>query len=159
MFQSKPQLQASKSVIHFQIIDDEVELSFAQVIDLWQHLASFRLFFNNILMDAPFPAFFWEVVPINKEELKKTFEFVLVNSSILPQVVADPQAFQEHFHSNQLVVDFWNLGKDARLIVPTPVAETSCYPHLAQFVRNAPTEQIDALWQRIGEVYAASLSE
>lgn len=138
---------------------NEAILSYADVIDLWQNAPEFRRFFNTILANAPFPAFFWEVAPINNQELEKPFEFVLVNSSILPQVVADPHAFQEYFHPNQLVVDFWNLGKDARLIVPTPVAEASCYPHLAQFVRNAPAEQIDAFWQRVGEVYGASLYE
>lgn len=159
MWQIQSNYLSSNYTLHFQITANEALLSYSQVIELWQHSTPFRHFFNGILVNAPFPAFFWEVAPINKQELEKPFEFVLVNSSILPQVVADPQAFQEYFHSDQLVVDFWNLGKDARLIVPTPRAETSCYPHLAQFVRNAPAEQIDAFWQRVGEVYAASLHE
>jgi len=159
MWQARSKDLSPKYIFHFQLMANEAILSCADVIDLWQNALEFRRFFNTILANAPFSAFFWEVAPINKQELEKPFEFVLVNSSVLPQVVADPRAFQEYFHPSQLVVDFWNLGKDARLIVPTPRAEPSCYPHLAQFVRNAPTEQIDAFWQRVGEVYSATLNE
>lgn len=159
MWQIQSKYLAHQHTLHFQVTVNEALLSFAQVIDLWQYSATFRHFFNKILVNAPFSAFFWEVAPINAQQLEKPFEFVLVNSNILPQIVADPQAFQEYFNTDKMVVDFWNLGKDARLIVPTPIAEANCYPHLAQFVRNAPAEQIDAFWQRVGEVYAASLNE
>lgn len=159
MWEIKSQFQVSKHTLHFQITANEALLCYAEVIDLWQNSASFRHFFNIILVDALFPAFFWEVAPINNQQLEKPFEFVLVNNNILPKIVADPQAFQAYFNTDEMVVDFWNLGKDAHLIVPTPIAEASCYPHLAQFVRHAPVEQIDAFWQRVGEVYAASLNE
>jgi hypothetical protein len=47
-----------------------------------------------------------------------------------------------------------NLGGDAILIVPCPVAEPSAYGHLAAFVRLAPERQRQALWQSVGEAMA-----
>jgi hypothetical protein len=38
-----------------------------------------------------------------------------------------------------------------RLVVPRAIAETSAYGHLAAFVRLAPEEQRDALWQSVGK--------
>ncbi|MEO0992120.1 MAG: hypothetical protein AAFX00_14400, partial [Pseudomonadota bacterium] len=48
------------------------------------------------------------------------------------------RAFEQYFRRNPTgAVVFNNLGKDARLIVPSPVEpQHSC--HLATFVRNAP---------------------
>ena len=36
------------------------------------------------------------------------------------------------------------------LVVPAPVAEESCYTHLARFLRDAPRLQVDAFWRSAG---------
>lgn len=46
---------------------------------------------------------------------------------------------------------FSSLGGDALLIAPCPGGESSAYAHLGAFVRHAPTERIDSLWQAVGE--------
>lgn len=65
---------------------------------------------------------------------------------------ADPEAYAQHFRgAARPVVTFPNLGGDAILVVPCPVAEPSIYAHLADFVRQAPEPQRDALWKAVGE--------
>ena len=68
---------------------------------------------------------------------------------------ADRDAYAEHFRGAEgPVVTFANLGGDAILVVPCPIAAPSCYAHLADFVRLAPETQRDALWQAVGEAMA-----
>lgn len=87
------------------------------------------------------------------------FEFVLVNSNTLARVQADDRPFRSHFNETDLVAVFSNIGGDATLVVPTPIASKSVYPHLAQFVRNAPEEQLDQFWQSVGRTYQQKLTE
>lgn len=54
---------------------------------------------------------------------------------------------------------FPNLGRDATLVVPCPLADHSAYGHLAAFVRHAPEHQRDALWQAVGEAMANRVSK
>jgi hypothetical protein len=49
-------------------------------------------------------------------------------------------------------LSFQNLGGDATLIVPGPLAGATAYCHLAAFVRQAPTAQQHALWQLTAQV-------
>jgi len=68
----------------------------------------------------------------------------LVNSPQLSKVSADPNPFQERFNSepsDKAVIVFGNLGRDAELIVPRPVAAQNIYTHFASFIRNAPENQ------------------
>jgi hypothetical protein len=67
----------------------------------------------------------------------------------------DRQAFAEHFAGAEAgVAVFPNLGGDAIMVVPCPVAEPSAYGHLAAFVRLAPEAQRHALWQAVGKAMA-----
>ncbi len=54
-------------------------------------------------------------------------------------------------HRAPEVLAFPNLGNDAFLVVPCPGTPLSAYAHLGAFVRSAPEEQRDRLWQRVGE--------
>lgn len=55
------------------------------------------------------------------------------------------------------VITFPNLGRDAILIVPTPLGTTEAisrtYGHLANFIREAPQWQIAATWRLVAEQY------
>jgi hypothetical protein len=79
------------------------------------------------------------------------FEFVLVESA-LSQLRPDPSSFASHFSSSSSedVLTFPNLGGDAILVVPRPLSDHRCYTHLAQFLRDAPSSQVDALWRGAG---------
>jgi hypothetical protein len=57
------------------------------------------------------------------------------------------------------VVSFANLGGDATLVVPCPLADPSAYGHLAAFVRLAPERQRDALWRAVGEAMARRVGD
>ena len=57
------------------------------------------------------------------------------------------------------VATFWNLGRDALLVAPAPIADASVYSSLAAFVRGAPEEQQHALWQRVADAAREQLGE
>ncbi len=128
-------------------------VAFSDVLRLWRSDADFRSFFNASLAGAPFFAFRWETPPIHAGSAGRPFEFALLNS---PEWGGRPdaEAFAEHFGpagSGQDVVTFPNLGRDAILVVPCPIAPPSAYGHLASFVREAPDSQRHALWALVGE--------
>ena len=137
----------------FSIREKQRVLTFAEVIDKWQNDTAFRTFFIALLAEAPFRAFFWETPPITHPTWYRPFEFVLIDSPVLANVRAEPHYFEKYFKEPvEDVVTFPNLGKDALLVVPSPVVSLSAYPHLAAFVRNAPASQIHTLWQAVGKV-------
>jgi hypothetical protein len=125
--------------------------SVADVLRGWQGDAGFRSEFNALLADAPFAAFRWETPAVTTATITRPFEFVILDSPGLARR-PDPEAFAEHFSSAVAgVAIFPNLGGDAIMVVPCPVAESSAYGHLAAFVRFAPEEQQHTLWQSVGE--------
>src|SRR5262249_22496216 len=118
---------------------------------------AFRTLFNALLADVPFAAFRWETPAVTAATLVRPFECVLLDSPGLASR-PDPEAFAEHFSGAAgEVVSFRNLGGDAVLVVPCPVAEASAYGHLAAFVRLAPEQQRQALWRSVGEAMARRL--
>lgn len=159
MWQADPITQTPNTTLQFQINEQGEPLSFAQVIQLWQNSAPFRNYFNTLLAEISFEAYYWEVAPMTQTQTYLPFEFVVINSSPLRHIIPDQSAFQEYFAAGKTVVDFLNLGKDAHLLVPTPIGDANCYAHLAQFVRHAPAAQQDEFWKRVGELYGAGLNE
>ena len=126
------------------LFENDFQLSYEKVIGYWRESFEFRDFYFSILHDTAFHAFFWENPPIATSNAKQTYEFVLVNSPQLSRVHADPTPFQERFSSTasgKSVIAFENLGRDAELIVPCPVAEQNVYAHFAAFIRGAPESQ------------------
>jgi hypothetical protein len=138
--------------LRFAIDLDARPASFAEVLRGWREDAAFRSTFNGALAGSPFAAFRWETPSVTRATVTRSFEFVLLDSPGLARR-PDPDAFAEHFGGapNQEVVVFANLGGDAVLVVPCPVAAPSAYGHLAAFVREAPDRQRHALWQSVGE--------
>ncbi|MDX2071611.1 MAG: hypothetical protein SFV55_24485 [Haliscomenobacter sp.] len=159
MWQAYPITQPQSTTLQFQIKEQGEPLSFAQVIQLWQNSTPFCSYFNTLLAEIPFEAYYWEVAPITQTQTSLPFEFVVINSTPLRHIIPDQSAFQEYFAANKAVVDFLNLGKDAHLLVPTPIGDANCYAHLAQFVRHAPATQQDEFWNRVGELYGAALND
>jgi len=49
------------------------------------------------------------------------------------------------------VVSFSNLGRNAVLVVLTPIAIPEAYPQLAAFVRLAPPSQQHEFWQLVAD--------
>lgn len=150
MFTTKKEI-LSNSINLYKIYQNEVQLTYIQTLQLLQNDADFRVFYNNLLSESSFDAFFWENPPITNATIHQLYEFVLVNSKGLSRVEADKRTFSKFFNQNEnFVINFENLGKDALLIVPKPMANLD-YPHIASFVRNAPNEQLQTFWQQVGE--------
>ena len=133
----------------YQILDGGRPFTTQQTLQNWQTDQPFRIFFIELLAEAPFVAYFWETPPITQATLERPFEFVLVDAPLLGNVPAGRRAFANYF-IKELVVDFPNLGGDAHLVVPCPQKPADDFAHLAAFSRSAPLEQQQQFWRRVG---------
>ncbi|MEM8828098.1 MAG: hypothetical protein AAGE96_01915 [Cyanobacteria bacterium P01_G01_bin.19] len=142
------------------LFQNNLQISFEQIIDLWQHNEAFRDYFISLLANTPMQAYFWETPPVTDSNCDRPFEFVLINSMQLAEVTPDLISFRQHFQTaTQNVVTFFNLGRDASLVAPCPTSSTTDYAHLASFVRNAPKAQQHLLWQIVGQKLAEKLND
>lgn len=136
------------------VFRDGEAVSYRDVLTRWQDDSAFRDFFVALLIDAPFDAYFWETPPLTRPNSTRPFEFILADGPALARLDPDPGAFGPYFRTDGEgtgVVGFANLGGDAFLIAPCPIAPLEAYPHLAAFSRNAPMTQQHAFWQAVGE--------
>lgn len=142
----------------FSIELDSRSATFAEVFRGWLEDGEFRAKFSDLLANSRFSAFRWETPPVTAATVGRHFEFVLLDSPALARD-ADPKAFAQHFggSNDQGVVVFPNLGRDAVMVVPSPIAAESSYAHLAAFVRGAPEWQRHALWRAVGEAAVTRL--
>ncbi len=145
-------------LIQVTIYTESGPLSYCEVLQFWQHEPSFRQFFTQLLSNTPFTAFRWETPPVMTDTVKQPFEFVLWDSPALNRF-PDAVTFSDYFKSNAAVVEFFNLGRDAYLIVPCPQGDHSAYTHLGAFVRQAPDSQCHALWTAISSALQQRLTD
>ena len=141
----------SASVHQYTIRQDECPLSYRQTISLWKEDELFREFFSQQIRESSFEAVRWETACVTKQTLDRDFEFVLVESRSLDRPV-DQRAFAEHFKKETSVIaTFPNLGRNAVMIVPCPIAGTDIkvYGHLSSFLRGARESQCQQLWQSV----------
>lgn len=104
-----------------------------------------RALLSRAVADAPYEALFFETVPVSAATADDDFAFVLVDSPSLARVTADSGPFARRLGEG--IATFANLGGDAVLVVPPATGD---YPHLAAFVRTAPADLVEALWQAVG---------
>lgn len=150
-WKTKTKQFSSGAASQYQILAGDTPLTVRQVFEGWQTDSSFRSFYNDLLANSPYPAFYWEHPPLTIQKLEEDYEFVLVNSPALSLIQSDPRTFAEKFEKEQLVVRFPNLRADAELVVPTPQREdVSSYAHLARFVRKGRNEQQQFFWELVG---------
>ena len=143
------------------LFEGESFLSYEVVINYWLENTEFRSFYFSVLLDSPFDAFFWEHPPVTTSNIGQAYEFVLVHSPQLSSVSADQSPFQEKFNSrrsNESILAFENLGRDAELIVPYPIAQRNIYPHFATFIRNAPEDQKHDLFKTLANALGKRIS-
>ena len=159
MWTSRSEQLAGGRVIKVAIELDSLAVSCAEVVRRWQEDTEFGSFFSALLAAAPFTAFRWETPPLTVATADRPFEFVLLDSPELARK-SDPNAFAEHFRGagQRGVIEFANLGRDAILLVPTPIAAPAAYGHIAAFVRQAPEPQRHALWELAGAAMQRRLS-
>jgi hypothetical protein len=145
-----PSDSPDKQTIRFLVRSGDRRLSWDEVLSLWRGNPAFRTAFSKVLAAAPFEAFRWETPAVTAADRQTAFEFVLVDSPEL-LTAADPSPFAGHFRraGSAPVVAFQNLGSDAELLVPCPLAPQAVYTQLAAFVRAAPDAQQQALWREV----------
>lgn len=146
--------------LHVALSTSKGPLRCADVLGLLAEDAGFRASLAQHLANAPFIAFRWETPALSTTTLDRPFEYVLIDD---PHLVRRPdlRAFAAHFEAadpGTLVAEIQNLSGTSTLIVPRGIGDDTAYPHLAAFVRNAPSAQIDALWRRVGESVLRTVS-
>src|SRR5215471_13148068 len=107
----------------------DARMTFSQVISLWRDDETFVAEWVTRLAAIPFDAYCFETPPLTRQMLSRPFECVFVESPALARLEADAEPFFEHFRESGGSVAFPSLGKDALLIVPCPVNDSTCYTH------------------------------
>jgi hypothetical protein len=126
-------------------------ITVGEAVNLLCTSKEFRIFFIELLQSISHEAYFWEVRPISIDTNSQKFEFVIVNAPSLSKINADNAPFIKYFNQYTHVTSFFNLNKDAKLIVPIGIGNLNQYSHIANFVRYAPLEQVEIFWQKVGE--------
>lgn len=142
----------TETTIRFRITQNNQLLSFQEVFELWRDVADFRTFYIYLLSNNTFPGLYWEHPGLRTALLHHPYEFVVLISTSLDKRSLNESAFADFFQTEKIVTSFDNLGKNARLVVPTPNGELNSYKHLAKFLRADKSAQQHALFQQIGEL-------
>ncbi len=161
MFDAEIENIENNCVTKYQLKRDNTPLTYSEVLGLWQDDAKFRNFYTQLLADSPFAAFLWETPALTQNTMTNPFEFVLINSPWFCSRRTDAKAFENYFtkDDDQGIVSFANLSGDATLIVPSPRTGIDAYGHLAAFIRQAPSLQIDKLWRVIGSTVKSRIGK
>lgn len=159
MWQVQTQTIKPNWIEKYSIYRNQQQLTYGEVIDLWRDSEEFCLFFNALLAESGFAAYFWETPPIDTANIDRLFEFVLVNYPRLQTVKPNPHSFRKYLDKEESIVTFPNLRGDATLVVPCPIEDDSIYTHIANFVRKADSLQQIALWQNAGNAIATNLNK
>jgi hypothetical protein len=130
---------------------DTARMTFSQVISLWRDDETFVGEWVAQLAAIPFDAYCLETPPLTRSTLARSFECVFVESPALARLEADSRPFQEHFRKSGGSVAFPSLGKDALLVVPCPLSDSTYYTHLARFLRSAAKEEAYQLWRAVAQ--------
>ncbi|MFT7121534.1 MAG: hypothetical protein ACJAZ9_001713 [Neolewinella sp.] len=150
--------EETTTLFRYHLVADGQLMTFFQVLEAWQHSPAFRTFYFGLLRDNPLPAYFWEHPPLTTETLSSVYEFSLQLSNGLQRVTENRRPFR-FFFTEEMVVSFANLGKDAQLVVPCPKSANTIYTHLAIFLRTTTAEQADAFWQMVGREVVRRVGE
>lgn len=150
-----------RNVHKIRLFENTDQLSYESVIGYWHSRPEFRDFYISTLKDARFEAFFWENPPLTRSNISQPYEFVLLASPQLSRVSADPQPFSQQFRqldNDQSVIQFQNLGGDAVLIAPRPIASQIDYAHFAVFLRHTPASQAHQLFMVLADALKKTVS-
>ena len=161
MFDAEIEVLKQDRVRKFSLTQAGKPLSYHSVLQLWQGDEAFRIFFITLLRDAPYAAYRWETPVVTNNLINRQFEFVLLDSPGLART-PDPAPFATKFDlakSQDAVLAFSNLGKDAVMIVPCPRGPAAGYGHLAAFIRRATISQVHDLWQKVGQTMEQQLGD
>jgi len=152
-------LGQSDIAVRFKVLKDEILISFREVFELWETDTDFTNFYVQALKDFGFQAFFWEHPGLTQKTIERSYECILQKSKTLDRGTINEKAFEDYIHTADVAVDFLNLGKSARLVIPTKKSEAEIYKHFGSFIFNAENDQIQALFNRIGTIVQQEIKE
>ncbi len=143
--------EQNENTVRFRLKNGEQNLTFKEVFKLWSNNPEFIAFYKAELIKLNYEAFYWEHPAINKEFLERKYECIIQRSRPLEHLPINENAFKDYIHMNEQVTNFMNLGKNARLVVPTKKTERDIYNHMGKFIRFAKKEQITEVFKKVGE--------
>lgn len=152
-------LAQNDNATRFRILQNEQFLTYQEIFDLWEQDTSFVKFYVEALKAIGYTAFYWEHPALKTAYLKKQYECILQKSKPLEYLPINEKAFSDYINNEPEVEDFMNLGKNARLVVPTKKSEEAIYNHLGKFIRLAKEEQIFSVFNRVGKVIKSELEQ
>lgn len=141
----------NNNTVRFRLQQDEQYLSFEEVFELWENNPDFTEFYTTELIKLDYQAFYWEHPALQTAFLQKRYECILQRSKPLEYLPSNENAFKDYLFEKAQVVDVMNLGKNARLVVPTKKTNKAIYNHLGKFIRLAEKEQITEVFKRVGK--------
>lgn len=148
-------------VLKYGVRENDRRLRYSDVLDLWEQDSAFVDFYLSIFKNCGFHTYAWETPALSTALQHRDFEFVIVNARYASGR-PDRDTFASYFdreNAREGIVAFDNLGRDALLVVPSPLREDADYSGLAQFFSEAPLAQQRALWHEVGVQAKARLSD
>lgn len=152
-------LHQNNDSIRFRITENHKTLSFRDVFELWQNNPEFVQFYQNVLSGLGFTAFCWEHPVLTLSLLDQKYECTLQKSALLDQLPVNEKAFKSHNLQEALAVDFLNLGKDARLVIPTKKSNKEIYNHFGKFLKFDQNQQVEAVFKKTGSTVVNELEK
>jgi len=138
--------------VKFRLKKEEQYLSFKNVFELWANDSEFVEFYKTELIKLNYQAFCWEHPALKKEFLEKKYECILQRSKPLEHLPINENVFKNYIYEKEQVADFMNLGKNARLVIPTKKIDKEIYNHMGKFIRLADAEQVNEVFKSIGKI-------
>lgn len=125
-------------------------LSFAEVIECWQSPKDVETYLNGI-KKLGFNQFYWEHPSLTTKTLDAPYECMVIGTTHFNRREVDTTSFSGHLHKPEPVVVFDNLGRNARLVVPTLKSDPEHYKHMGAFTSFAPKDQVHCVFNSLGK--------
>ncbi len=156
---SKVVLTEQDKYVRLNILEDDKPLSFRQVFNYWKESKEFVDFYVSLINSFKYLAFYWEQPGLTSNYLDYKYEFILKPSPRLDKRNVNEKAFSKYLDLEDDVVIFDNLGKNAKLVVPTKKQDAETYKHISRFLRSAPINQVHDLFKKIGQIIFTEISD
>lgn len=141
----------------FQFTRNGSNVSFEEMFQLWQSPQDIQHYLSGI-KSLGFDQFYWEHPALTKKQLHLPYECMVLKTDHFNRRTIDTASFSTYLQKDNLVAVFDNLGRNARLVVPTLKSNREHYKHLGAFLKSAPEEQVKALFHAIGKTITEELN-
>jgi hypothetical protein len=144
----------------FRVEENGAAVSWKGFAQLLAGNAQFQDEMTSAIVETDFAAVFFETRPTVSER----FEFIVADAPQLERAASYTQMeqFSAQMEANKGAVasSFFNLGRDAVLIVPNPdkrLEDEASYRHLANFCRIPLVDLTRGFWSKVGKVMLEQL--